>query len=105
MRMGKSGGGLDLAQEAVGAECIREVGVNHLEGHPPPVLQVVGEVNRSHSAAPELAIERIAASQEALEAVRQVSRAGVGHRHVPGILRRRTVVDQGRKSATTPTPL
>ena len=58
---------LDLAQEALRAERGGELGVEHLERDRPVVLEIVGEVDRGHAAAPELALERVAVGQGGLE--------------------------------------
>ncbi len=54
---------LDLAQESLGAEDRRELGVQHLERDQPLVLDVVGEIDRGHAAAAELAFEAVAAAK------------------------------------------
>lgn len=62
----------DLAQEALGAECIGELGVHDLEGDRSVVAEVVGEIHGGHTAAAQLALERVAARQLRPEAVRDV---------------------------------
>ena len=54
------GGELDLALEALGAERGGQLGMEDLERDRPVVLQVVGEIDRGHAPAPELALERVA---------------------------------------------
>ena len=69
------GGEPDLALEALGTQRDRELGVEHLECHRAVVLEVAGQEDRSHAAAPELPLERVATAQPALEL-----RLQVGHR-------------------------
>ena len=57
------GGELDLALEALGAERGGQLGVEHLERDRPVVAEVVGEVDRGHAAAPELALDAVAVGQ------------------------------------------
>ena len=56
-------GELDLAQEPLGTEGGGELGLEHLEGDRPVVLEVAGEIDRGHAAAPELALEHVAVAQ------------------------------------------
>ena len=44
-----------------------QLGVQHLEGDRPVVPEVLREVDRRHAAAPELALDRVAAGQRALQ--------------------------------------
>jgi hypothetical protein len=48
MRMVEPGGRADLAEEALGAERVRELGVEHLERYAAAVLEVAGEIDRRH---------------------------------------------------------
>ena len=57
------GGEADLALEALGPERGGQLGVEHLERHRPVVPEVLGEIDRGHAAAPELALERVAVGQ------------------------------------------
>ena len=66
------GGGLDLAQEALGAERRGELGVQHLERDGAVVPEVAGEVDGGHAAATELALEAVAVSHCRLEVLRQI---------------------------------
>jgi hypothetical protein len=61
--MVEASGEADLPLEPVGAEADGELGQQHLERDGPVVLEVAGEVDRGHSAAPELALERVAAGE------------------------------------------
>ena len=60
-------GDADLAQEALGAERRGELGAQHLERDLAVVPEVVGEVDRGHAAAAELALDRVAAGEGRLE--------------------------------------
>jgi hypothetical protein len=50
----------DLALEPVGTERSGELGQEHLERYRPVVLDVVGEKDRGHPAAPQLTLEDVA---------------------------------------------
>ena len=63
MRVLEPGGELDLAQEALGAERIGELGVEHLERDRAVVPEVLREPDRGHAAAAELALERVTVRQ------------------------------------------
>jgi hypothetical protein len=52
----------DFAQEALIAERCCQLGVEHLQRHVAVVAEVVGEIYRSHAAAPELALNAVAVS-------------------------------------------
>jgi len=58
---------VDLAQESIVAERDRELRKEHLDRDGPVVPQVAGEVYGRHAAAPELALERVAAHERMLE--------------------------------------
>ena len=61
------GGEPDLALEPLGPEGGGELGVEHLERDRAVVPEVLGEVDRGHAAAAELALERVAALQRFTE--------------------------------------
>ena len=61
--MGERRGDPDLAGEPVGAEQRAELGPEHLDRHLAVVLEVVGQVDRGHAAAAELALEGVAARE------------------------------------------
>ena len=52
------GGEPDLALEALRAERLPQLGMEHLEGDGAVVLEVAGEIDRGHAAAAELALEQ-----------------------------------------------
>ena len=56
----ETGGGCNLLQETLGAERGGELRAQDLDRYQPVVPEVAGEINRSHSALPELALERVA---------------------------------------------
>jgi hypothetical protein len=61
-------GGLDLAEEALGADDGGEFGAEDLDGDLAVVLEVVGEVDGGHAALAELALEAVAVGQGGGEA-------------------------------------
>ena len=61
------GGGLDLAQEPVGAEGGRQLGPQDLERDLAVVLEVAGEVDGGHPALPELALDGVAVGEGVLQ--------------------------------------
>ena len=54
---------LDLAEEALGAERGGELGAEHLEGDQALVPQVAREIDRGHTALPELALDHVAVTE------------------------------------------
>jgi hypothetical protein len=56
-------GRLDLADESLASDDGCELGLEDLERHLPPVLQVLGQVDRGHAALAELPLDRVAALQ------------------------------------------
>ena len=63
MRVLEARGEPDLAQEALGAERIGELGVQHLERDRAVVPQVLREPDRGHAAAAELTLEGVPVPQ------------------------------------------
>ena len=61
------GGELDLAEEAIGAQHGRELGVEDLQGDQTVMLDVPGQVHRRHAAAAELPLEDIAVAEGVFE--------------------------------------
>ena len=57
----------DLAHEPLGADHGGELGAEHLDGDPPAVLQVLGQVDRRHPALPQLALDLVPIGQRRLE--------------------------------------
>ena len=62
------GGELDFLEETVGAEHRGELGVEDLDGHPPAVPDVLGQVHRGHTALAELALKAVAVGQGCAQA-------------------------------------
>jgi hypothetical protein len=54
------GGDLDLAEEALAAQRGGQLGLEHLEGDAPTVLEVLGEEDDRHAALAELALDAVA---------------------------------------------
>jgi hypothetical protein len=67
VRVLQPGGEADLALEALGAECVGQLGMQDLEGDGAVVSFVVREVHRSHPPAAELALDRVHAGETCLE--------------------------------------
>jgi hypothetical protein len=76
------GGGLDLREEALGADDGGELGLEDLEGDLALVLDVLGQVDAGHAALAELAPDLVAAGEGGLQA------GGVGVAHVSSPLPR-----------------
>ena len=65
----ESGGDLDLAGESLGTERSGQLGPENLHGHPPVVLQVLGEVHRGHAALAQLPLDAVALGEGSREAI------------------------------------
>src|SRR3954454_13993496 len=74
--MGEPGGDLDLASEALRPEERAELRPEDLERHLAVVLEVVGQVDGRHAAAPQLAHQGIAAYEGGVQASELID---VGH--------------------------
>ena len=68
------GGGLDLAQKALGADDRGELWLQHLDRDLAIVLEVVGEIDRRHAAGPKFALDAVVVGERGGEAGE-----GVGH--------------------------
>jgi len=68
------GDGLDLAEEALGADDGGELRPEDLDGHLPVVPQVGGQVHRGHAAGAELPLDAVAVGEGSGEAGE-----GIGH--------------------------
>lgn len=53
----------DLAQEPLRPEVRRELGAEHLHGHVPAVLGVLGEIDRRHAARAKLPLDDVATGE------------------------------------------
>jgi len=60
-------GELVLAQKALGAECLREIGLEHFDRDIAIVLDVVREIHGGHAAGAEFAFNAIAVGQRRRE--------------------------------------
>jgi hypothetical protein len=63
LRMHQPRGDPDLAEESLRDGAAGYLGPQHLDGNLTPVLEVFGDVDRCHPAAPELAVEPVAFSE------------------------------------------
>jgi hypothetical protein len=63
MGMLETGSHLDLPHEALGAERVGQLPVQDLEGDGPIVPEIACQVDRSHAAPPQLALEPVAVTQ------------------------------------------
>jgi hypothetical protein len=59
----ESGGEVDFAPKAIGAQDGGQLGAEDLQGNRAVVFEVLGEVDRGHPAAPELALDRVAIAE------------------------------------------
>ena len=76
MRMSQVGGDLDLSEEAFGPDYSRQFRLQDLESHLAIVLQVLGQVDRSHPALAQLSLDGVAAPKSSIE-----SFESIGHGH------------------------
>ena len=67
VRVLEAGRELDLVLEPLGAERRRDVGVEDLERYEAVVLEIAGQVDRSHPAAAELPIEGVTVAKRVSE--------------------------------------
>ena len=67
---------LDLGQEPLGPDHRGELGAEHLEGHPPGMADVLGQVDRGHAAGADLALDPVAVGQGELEAGLRLGHGG-----------------------------
>ena len=72
--MGELGGEPDFAEKPIGADRLRDIGPQNLEGDIAIVAKVVGEVDRGHPAAAELTFYRIGLCERRLELGAEVGR-------------------------------
>ena len=67
--MVQPGGDLDLAQEPVGAQRLRQLGPEHLYRHLAVVSQVLGQIHRGHAPLVQLPHEAVAVGQGGGQAI------------------------------------
>ena len=72
--MTEPGGDRDLAREPVGAERGRELGAEKLYGNFAVVSQIVGEIDRRHSAFGDLALDGVSAGEDDVEFIEGLMR-------------------------------
>jgi hypothetical protein len=68
VRMGEVSGGADFGKEPLRSHYSSQFGPQDLEGYLPVVLQVLGQIDRSHSATTNLPLDLIAVSECGLKA-------------------------------------
>ena len=56
----EAGGEPDLPDEPLGAQRVRQLGMEDLQGDGAVVPEIAGEIDRGHAAAAELALEHVA---------------------------------------------
>ena len=78
VRMGEAGKKLDLTPEPLGSQHVGEVGVKSLESNGPVVLEISGQEDRSHTAAPELALNGVGAREAGFQQSSKVCHCGPG---------------------------
>ena len=72
------GDGLDLAQEALGADDGGQLGAEDLDGHLAVVLEVLGEIDGGHAALAQLALDAVAVGEGGTQGVRHAHGAPGG---------------------------
>ena len=70
------GGDLDLLEEALRTDGMRQFRLEHLHGYRAPVSQVPGEVHRRHPAAAELTLETVTVGERSLKLRLEVWQVG-----------------------------
>ena len=65
-------GELDLGQESLGADHGRELGPKHLERDLAVVPEVLGHVDRGHSASADFPVKTVSVGQRGLQPVEQL---------------------------------
>ncbi len=70
------GGDADLTQEALAAQHGRKLWTEHLERDLTVVLEVVGEIDRSHPTATKLTLDGVAVGEGSLETFEEVGHCG-----------------------------
>ena len=81
--MGQAGGDPDLAEKPLRlVPAGRRVGPQHLDGHLPGVLHVLGQIDRGRAAPPDLLLDEVAVTQGSAQADRNLGhdRLGLGPR-------------------------
>ncbi len=89
VRMLKAGGDLDLADEAVGPEDRRQLGIEHLDRDRTVVPEVLGEEHRRRAAAAQLSFDQKGVGQGGPEALEEFGHASTPSSSNPGPARTR----------------
>src|SRR5688500_6483870 len=76
MRVLELGGGLDLAQEALGAQACRQVWSQDLDRNLPVVLQVFGDVYGRHPPRADVTFDAVSVRQRGIQASKWVGHSG-----------------------------
>ena len=76
------GGDPDLAQEALRAQGVRELRVQDLDGDKPLVADVVRQVHRGPTPAPDFALEDVAAGEELVQCCGNLEHGGCRRREM-----------------------
>lgn len=97
------GGGLDLGEEALGAQSRAEIGMQDFEGNIAVVLEVVAKKHRGHTAGADFAVHGVAAGEGGIELVERVQPRDLGGRWATGESAVRTASPPTRAS-TPPIP-
>ena len=73
VRMLQLGGDLDLTEESVGPEGGGKLGAQDLERHLAAVLEILGQVDRRHSALSQLTVEPVSVDESGAQSFQNVS--------------------------------
>lgn len=77
--MAQAGGKSDLSQESLAAEVMREFRVKHPDSDRTLVPEIAGEVHHRHPAAPQLALDDVAARQRRVKTLQHIFHADMPH--------------------------
>ena len=69
------GGDANFAEESLVSQYLRQLGMNHLDGDMPIMLQVLGQPDGRHAAATELSLDPVVAGKRGLEPGKNVGHA------------------------------
>ena len=83
--MGQPGSDADFAEEPVGSDQRRDFRLENLDGDEAVVFEIRGEVNSSHAAGTQLALEPVAVSQSGFEPLQLSGCGAVFRGHGPAM--------------------
>jgi hypothetical protein len=63
---------LDFPEEPLGAEHVRQLGPEHLDGHPTVMFEVVGEIDRRHPTVTHFPLDVVSVGKSGDEAARRI---------------------------------